>query len=123
MQLILMNNNIENIKKGIEYKELIEKINYLSNNVNKLEKQNKHLSKMYDNTKKELINNTLLLSKKNNQLNSMSKEKTQFISKINVLQKDNDALMELIQEKNKENPDKETKKKENQNTKDINLIK
>jgi hypothetical protein len=46
MQLILMNNNIENIKKGIEYKELIEKINYLSNNVNKLEKQNKHLSKM-----------------------------------------------------------------------------
>ena len=123
MQLILMNNNIENIKKGIEYKELIEKINYLSNNVNKLEKQNKHLSKMYDNTKKELINNTLLLSKKNNQLNSMSKEKTQFISKINVLQKDNDALMELIQEKNKENPEKEIKKKENQNTKEINLIK
>ena len=123
MQLILMNNNIENIKKGIEYKELIEKINYLSNNVNKLEKQNKHLSKIYDNTKKELINNTLLLSKKNNQLNTLNKEKTQFISKINVLQKDNDALMELIQEKNKENPEKETKKKENQNTKEINLIK
>ena len=123
MQLILMNNNIENITKGIEYKELIEKINYLSNNVNKLEKQNKHLSKIYDNTKKELINNTLLLSKKNNQLNTMNKEKTQFISKINVLQKDNDALMELIQEKNKENPEKETKKKENQNTKEISLIK
>ena len=123
MQLILMNNNIENIKKGIEYKELIEKINYLSNNINKLEKQNKHLSKINDNTKKELINNTLLLSKKNNQLNSISKEKTQLISKINVLQKDNDALMELIQEKNKKNPEKETKKKENQNPKDINLIK
>ena len=124
MQLILMNNNIENIKKGIKYKELIEKINYLSSNINKLEKQNKQLSKINDSTKKELINNTLLLSKKNSQLNLLSKEKAQFISTINVLKKDNESLMELIQEK-KVNPEKEIKKKEipNANTKEINLIK
>ena len=126
MQLILMNNNIENIKKGIEYKELIEKINYLSSNINKLEKQNKQLSKINDSTKKELINNTLLLSKKNSQLNLLNKEKAQFISTINVLKKDNESLMELIQEK-KVNSEKEIKKKENPNTntniKEINLIK
>ena len=124
MQLILMNNNIENLTKGIEYKELIEKIKYLSNNVDKLEKQNKKLSLINNNTKKELINNTLLLSKKNNQLNLINKEKSKFISKINVLQKDNEALIELIQEKNKEIPEKEKIQKENNsNTKELNIIK
>ena len=119
MQLILMNNNIENIKKGIEYKELIDKINYLSNNINKLEKQNEQLSIINSNIKKELINNNLLLSKKDNQLNLINKEKTQYISQINVLQKDNEALMELIQEKN----NKDINKKEKSNINEINIIK
>jgi len=123
LQLLLMNNNIENIKKGMEYKELIDKIKYLSENNNKLEKQNKQLSLMNNNTKKELINNTLLLSKKNNQLNIILKEKAQFISQINVLKKDNEALMELIQEKNKSISDKEPNKNENTNNKEINIIK
>ena len=116
MQLVLMNNDI---KKGIEYKELIDKIKYLSNNVNQLEKQNKQLSYINNNTKKELINNNILLSKKNSQLNLINKEKSQYISQINVLQKDNEALMELIQEKNNKdiNPD------ENQNISQVNLIK
>ena len=103
MQLILMNNNIENIKKGIEYKELIEKINYLSSNINKLEKQNKQLSKINDSTKKELINNTLLLSKKNSQLNLLNKEKAQFISTINVLKKDNEKRKSEYEYKYKRN--------------------
>ena len=119
MQLILMNNNIENIKKGIEYKELIDKINYLSNNINKLEKQNEQLSIINSNIKKELINNNLVLSKKDNQLNLINKEKTQYISQINVLQKDNEALMELIQEKN----NKDINKKEKSNINEINIIK
>ena len=37
----------------------------------------------------------------------LSYEKSQFISQINVLKKDNEALMELIQEKNKSISDKE----------------
>ena len=119
MQLVLMNNNIENIQKGIEYKELIDKIKYLSNNVNKLEKQNKQLSFINNNTKKELINNNILLSKKNSQLNLINKEKSQYISQINVLQKDNEALMELIQEKNNKN----INQGENSNLNQINLIK
>ena len=119
MQLILMNNNIENIRKGIEYKELIDKIKYLSNNINKLEKQNKQLSYINNNTKKELMNNTLLLSKKNSQLNLINKEKSQYISQINVLQKDNEALMELIKEKN----NKDIKNGENTNIKELNIIK
>ena len=119
MQLILMNNNIENIRKGIEYKELIDKIKYLSNNINKLEKQNKQLSLINNNTKKELMNNTLLLSKKNSQLNLINKEKSQYISQINVLQKDNEALMELIKEKN----NKDIKNGENTNIKELNIIK
>ena len=119
MQLILMNNNIDNIKKGIEYKELIDKINYLSNNINKLEKQNEQLSIINSNIKKELINNNLVLSKKDNQLNLINKEKTQYISQINVLQKDNEALMELIQEKN----NKDINKKEKSNINEINIIK
>ena len=102
---------------------LIDKIKYLSENNNKLEKQNKQLSLMNNNTKKELINNTLLLSKKNNQLNIILKEKAQFISQINVLKKDNEALMELIQEKNKSISDKEPNKNENTNNKEINIIK
>ena len=119
MQLILMNNNIENIRKGIEYKELIDKIKYLSSNINKLEKQNKQLSLINNNTKKELMNNTLLLSKKNSQLNLINKEKSQYISQINVLQKDNEALMELIKEKN----NKDIKNGENTNIKELNIIK
>ena len=119
MQLILMNNNIENIKKGIEYKELIDKINYLSNNINKLEKQNEQLSIINSNIKKELINNNLVLSKKDNQLNLINKEKTQYISQINFLQKDNEDLMELIQEKN----NKDINKKEKSNINEINIIK
>ena len=119
MQLILMNNNIENIRKGIEYKELIDKIKYLSNNINKLEKQNKQLSYINNNTKKELMNNTLLLSKKSSQLNLINKEKSQYISQINVLQKDNEALMELIKEKN----NKDIKNGENTNIKELNIIK
>ena len=119
MQLILMNNNIENIRKGIEYKELIDKIKYLSSNINKLEKQNKQLSYINNNTKKELMNNTLLLSKKNSQLNLINKEKSQYISQINVLQKDNEALMELIKEKN----NKDIKNGENTNIKELNIIK
>ena len=119
MQLILMNNNIENIRKGIEYKELIDKIKYLSSNINKLEKQNKQLSLINNNTKKELMNNTLLLSKKNSQLNLINKEKSQYISQINVLQKDNKALMELIKEKN----NKDIKNGENTNIKELNIIK
>ena len=64
MKLLLMNNNIENITKGIEYKQLIDKIKYLSNNINKLQKQNKELSNINNDIKKELINNNLILSKK-----------------------------------------------------------
>ena len=118
-QLVLMNNNIENLTKGIEYKELIDKIKYLSNNVNKLEKQNKQLSFINNNTKKELMNNNLLLSKKNSQLNLITKEKSHYISQINVLQKDNEALMELIQEKN----NKDINQAENQNLNQVNIIK
>ena len=119
MQLVLMNNNIENIQKGIEYKELIDKIKYLSNNVNKLEKQNKQLSFINNNTKKELINNNILLSKKDSQLNLINKEKSQYISRINVLKKDNEALMELIKEKN----NKDINQGENSNINQLNLIK
>ena len=119
MQLVLMNNNIENIQKGIEYKELIDKIKYLSNNVNKLEKQNKQLSFINNNTKKELINNNILLSKKDSQLNLINKEKSQYISRINVLKKDNEALMELIKEKN----NRDINQGENSNINQLNLIK
>ena len=123
-QLIMMNNNIENINKEIIYKELTDKINYLSDKINKLEKQNKKLYLINNNTKKELINNTLLLSKKNNQLNLINNEKSQFISQINVLQKDNEALMELIQEKNKGNIDKNVIQATNDsNIKNLNIIK
>ena len=119
MKLLLMNNNIENITKGIEYKQLIDKIKYLSNNINKLQKQNKELSNINNDIKKELINNNLILSKKNNQLNLIQKEKSQYISQINVLKKDNEALMELIQEKN----NKELNKEEKLNSNNLNLIK
>ena len=124
-QLIVMNNNIENIKKGFEYKELTDKINYLSDKINKLEKQNKKLYDMNNNSKKELINNTLLLSKKNNQLNLLNNEKSQFISQINVLKKDNEALMELIQEQNKVKNDKNINQNTNKNSniKELQIIK
>ena len=100
LQLILMNNNITNVRKGVQYKELIDKINYLTNVVNNLEKENKQILNINNKTKKQLINNNLLLSKKNNQLIFANKEKTDLISQINILQKDNGALMELIHEKN-----------------------
>jgi hypothetical protein len=45
LQLILMNNNITNIRKEIEYKELIEKINFLSKNNNNLEKDKKQFER------------------------------------------------------------------------------
>ena len=119
MKLLLMNNNIENITKGIEYQELIDKIKYLSNNINKLQKQNKQLLLINNNTKKELMNNNLILSKKTNQLNLIQKEKSQYISQINVLKKDNEALMELIQEKN----NKELNNEEKSNLDNLNYIK
>jgi len=103
LQLILMNNNVANIKKEAEYKELIDKINELKRNINNLEKENKKLINMNNNSKKELINNTLLLSKKNNQLNLAKIENSQFIEQINILQKDNEALIGLINDKNNNN--------------------
>ena len=103
LQLILMNNNITNIRKEIEYKELIDKINYLSSSINNLEKENQKLKNISNTTKKELSNNNILLSKKNKQLILFKKEKTDFISQINMLQKDNESLMELIHDKNKTN--------------------
>ena len=103
LQLILMNNNVTNIKKEMEYKELIEKINSLTRNINNLERENKNLINMHNNSKKELFNNTLLLYKKNDQLNLAKKENTQYIEQLNLLQKDNKALMELIYDKNNSN--------------------
>ena len=103
LQLILMNNNITNIRKEIEYKELIDKINYLSNTINNLENENKKLLTINKNIKKESINKGTLLSKKNSELVLYKKEKAEFISQINMLQKDNEALMELIHDKNNDN--------------------
>ena len=100
LQLILMNNNVTNIKKEMEYKELIDKINSLTRNINNLEKQNKNLINIHNNSKKELINNAVLLSRKNNQLNLAKKVNAKFIEQVNILQKDNKALMELIHDKN-----------------------
>ena len=103
LQLVLMNNNVTNIKKEMEYKELIDKINALTRNINNLERENKKLINLHNNSKKELINNTLLLYKKNDQLNLAKIENTQFIEQLNLLQKDNKALMELIYDKNNNN--------------------
>ena len=96
LQLILMNNNITNIRKEIEYKELIEKINFLSKNNNNLEKDKKQLIIMNNHYKKELNNNNILLAKKKNQLISLKKEREELISQISFLQNDNESLMELI---------------------------
>ena len=96
LQLILMNNNITNIRKEIEYKELIEKINFLSKSNNNLEKDKKQLIIMNNHYKKELNNNNILLSKKKNQLISLKKERAELISQISFLQNDNESLMELI---------------------------
>ena len=99
-QLILMNNNVTNIKKEMEYKELIDKINLLTRNINNLEKENKKLINLHNNSKKELINNTLLLSKKNNQLNMVKIENAKYIEQLMLLQKDNESLMDIIHDKN-----------------------
>ena len=82
-----------NKNRNDPYINLINKIKYLSNENQKFLSINKSI-------KKELINNTLLLSKKNNQLSYAQKEKSEFIEQINILQKDNEALMELIHDKN-----------------------
>ena len=100
LQLFLMNNNITNLRKEIEYKEFIDKINHLKTVINNLEKEKKQLLNINNNTKKQLINNNLLLSKKNSQIVFAKKEKNELINQINILQKDNGALMDLIHEKN-----------------------
>ena len=96
LQLILMNNNITNIRKEIENKDLIDKIKNLTKNIKNIEKENKNLKIINNNIKKKLINNNLLLSKNNNLLNLAKEEKNEFINQINILQKDNDSLRELI---------------------------
>ena len=82
LQLILLNKNITNIRKEIEYKEFIEKINCLKKNINNLEQEKKKIIIINNNYKKELNNNNIIISKKNNQLNSFKKEKTKLIFQI-----------------------------------------